>query len=90
MKCVCGYEDLPDRTEEVPVYFKTGKRKGQVSRIDKVVHKSEKFLEIFIGSGELSFRLSPDRDSWRYDGSGQRIELYACPKCSTIRTGNLF
>lgn len=84
MKCICGYEEPEFREEDVPIYFQSGKRKGELKRVDKVFHypkPEEKFIKIYLEKG-FSFQVM--EESYFTDYYSE-VELYACPKCKTVR-----
>lgn len=83
MKCLCGYEEPESYTKETPVYFQSGKRKGEL----KTVHREwiepredEKFIRLGVEKG---FAFINHSKSW--GGYEYSTDLYACPKCGTVK-----
>lgn len=84
MKCLCGYEEPKYWEEEVPVYFQSGKRKGELKEMRTVQHfvkDEDKFIEVKIEKG-FSFVVAHTK---YYIQDEVQVGLYACPKCKTVR-----
>lgn len=84
MKCICGFEEPKEWEETVPVYYQSGKRKGELKRNDVIVHsvdEKDRFIQIHV---ERDFEFVVKDESY-YTTYFQSVSLYACPKCSTVR-----
>lgn len=92
MKCICGYEEPKEWEEEVEVLFKSGPRKGQLNKIETVVHEVEqkdRFIKIMV---EKDFGFVREDRPMSYWQSAETwpVQLYACPKCSTVRMESVY
>lgn len=84
MKCVCGYEEPEYWEEQVPIYYKSGAKKGQQKGFELVQHhvkNEDKFIKVQIEKGFSFTRLTK---SW-YSEHEMDVSLYACPKCHTVK-----
>lgn len=84
MKCLCGHIEPESYEKETPIYYQSGKRKGDLKYIDRAwiePDKSEKFICLGI---EKDFSFVTYCESWgnTYDVP---TKLYACPKCGTVK-----
>lgn len=87
MKCICGYEEPVETEEQVEVFFKSGPRKGQLSRVDTIVHevdKSDMFIQLGVEKG-FGFTRIVQRHHYWDDEETYEVHLYACPKCHTVK-----
>jgi hypothetical protein len=86
MKCVCGYVEPKETREEVQVLFQSGKRKGEVKRVDEVVtapRLEDKFIEVSVEKGFTFTKLI--NCQWSSRTEAVHCSLYACPRCGTIK-----
>lgn len=84
MKCVCGYVEPTEWDEDIPVYYQSGKHKGELKHVETKTHyidQKDKFIEILI-ERDFSFVV---KDYSYYSESNQDVSLFACPKCKTVR-----
>lgn len=80
MKCgACGYEQMSRHVEWVPVLYKIGPKKGTV-RTHEYQTVEEVGDEPFEQIGFLS-QSSP----YTYSDYTEMTQVFACPKCHTIR-----
>lgn len=84
MKCLCGYEEPEAYEKETPIYFQSGKRKGELKTVYREwiePKEDEKFIRLGV---EKNFGFVKYYKSWdsTYE---QPIDLYACPKCGTVK-----
>lgn len=87
MKCVCGHEEPEEWEEEVEVLFQSGPRKGQVKKVETVVHEvdeKDKFIKIEVEK-DFGFVVVEKPMSYYSSKDKTPAELYACPKCSTVK-----
>lgn len=84
MKCLCGYEEPVAFEKSTPIYWQSGKRKGELKtvRLEWIEPEEEdKFIPISIEKG---FSFTKREKSWG-DYYERECSLYACPKCGTAR-----
>ncbi len=78
MKCyACGCEEKNSIYVDVPIYYKSGKKKGEIKGIEKKnIGEDISFTEIFIGHEPYCFK---NNDEYKHN-----IKFVSCPKCGTI------
>lgn len=84
MKCLCGHVQPEPYCEEVSVYFQSGKRKGELKHIEeKWTYPSDKDKFILLGV-EKGFSFTRQETIWNSEYETE-TDLYACPKCFTVK-----
>lgn len=87
MKCfACGLEERPQKVEERAVFYKSGKKKGQVKTnvVDRVVVQEKvEFLELTDFVVEVRVPLP----GFKYHYIKNTITLYVCSGCGTVIAG---
>ena len=84
MKCICGYEEPEDCEEQVEVFFQSGKCKGELKEVKIILHEvdqKDKFIKLGV---EKEFGFQRKDKTWYYDGR-RGVDLFACPKCHTVK-----
>lgn len=84
MKCLCGHIQPEPYSEEIPVYFQSGKRKGELKHVEeRWTYPEDKDLFILIGV-EKGFSFTTQEISYgtKYE---TYVQLCACPKCGTVK-----
>lgn len=87
MKCVCGYDQPEEHSEDVNVFFKSGPRKGELKCVETVVHevnKKDLFVKIGVEKGFSFVRVDANKYYWNEDETPP-VELLGCPRCGTIK-----
>lgn len=87
MKCLCGYEEPKEWEEQVEILFKSGLRKGQLNKIQTVIHEvkeEDKFIKLRVEKDFGFVKTVAPSYSWGKN-TEQAIDLFACPKCKTVR-----
>lgn len=87
MKCAaCGYERLTkEKTVDKVIYYKSGKRKGEIKEVISETISLEVGHSDFI---KLEFKKEVDEIGYHtsdWYGYFEDVKLYACPECGTIK-----
>ena len=84
--CVCGYfVDDEEYAVEIPVYYQSGKHKGELKTTYTEYQLKEPTKEFFKGVKiEKSFSfVCVTNSSW--SSYEQDVRLFACPVCKTVK-----
>lgn len=85
MKCLCGHIEPESYWRETPIYFSSGKRKGELKNIQKdwiEPEEEDRFIRLGV---EKDFSFIKHYKHWGY----MDVNLFACPKCGTVKLGGI-
>ena len=84
MKCKCGFEERDAEHEEIPIYYKGGKKKGQLRTTEIKYTPSIKMNEIdIIGT----YNVHGGYGYGEYDScncKSKNLTLKVCPDCKLV------